>query len=362
MGDELYEDPIEENERVADWRATYDEWVGYQNSVRPEAAWNAAILIREYPTASPDLVAGVSAVGYNWSDPTINEMIKRDSEEQGFWGRNIGRFTRPVIGTMWSLFDQAISRNFRVGARMWQGEGFLEAVDNSGQSIAANVVSRTRAGEENVSAFGETGLLPRPAESPLMQQGAGERVLGYMEQGATPEQAKGYYESWAAENYAPTGFQSSMHTAESTMLHYQDDEGVTRSYHATPGRMGIGVAMPFVEPETAPWRFLTGTADITLQVGGDPMNPAFRLMTRAARARRTAIASERYMSTPEAADDIANGFGGVKIDEAGRAEGAAFHGGAADAQSGIVTGGYTDDLAEASRHAGSAEEGVVYHF
>lgn len=352
MADQLLADPVAETSWQSVLEGKWGQWMAHQNRARTPGAWNASAIIRDNPGVSPDLVAALSMSGTRFDDPLLSEIIAKDAQQEGILGRTLGVVTRPVTGIFWNLYDQGVSRPFRLATQLMQGQSPGDAYRASGQGIVGNYITNRRAGND-VSMFGDSGLIAgRGTDDPLMYQGSSEPLLEYMEAGATPEQAISYTRSYMADTQSRVAFDESRRLAESTMLHKTKD-GRTTSYHVTPARAMFQPFTEWIAPETAPYVAITGSADLIMQVGVDPANPIIGRLNNIARARRTAVASSRGLSPASAHDEVVAAMGGTKVDEAAYA----YHGGPADIE-GPITGGITGSTAEAVQYAG--DTGRVY--
>lgn len=338
-------DPIEQTEKQLAWEAKSQQWTATRNLVNYPMAMNASAMAREYPSGSPDMVAAASFSGIAFDDPTLHELMLADAEEEGLMSRAIGRVTRFASGAMFDMFDAGVARLPRTALRMFQGESLGDAYTNSGQTSAANYRMNQRAGND-VSLYGTSGLLAgRGTDDPLEYEGSSEILSGYMKAGMDPETAKDTTRQYMGEQASAISFDTSRRVANSSMLHKTKD-GKTTAYHATPGRMIWQPITEYIRPETMPYQMITGTTDAALQGLVDPNNPVFFKLNRIAKARRTAIASERSMSSGAVHAEKVAGMGGVAVDDAKFA----YHGTDVEGLSSITKGGLTDDAADAARY------------
>jgi len=314
-----FDDPIEQNEKQAAYEATLAEWYGVQNRVAPGAGEQISNAARQYPSASPDMFAALSVTGWAVDQPHISEVLEHDSKEEGFFGKYLGGVSRTTLGLAWDVFDSGIPRWTRTALNL-PSSNFnpIEAHQRAGRSLVGGVASELNQGHipSNAEVFGSSGLLPGSNPDPALRPGGSAVLQGYLDQGYEPDEALGYTREWQTALGTETMFDHSRKLAESTMLHSTMEDGTVNSYHATVGR---AIWQPFfqhIDPDSAPYKFVTGSTDLFLQTGGDPFNPAFRIVGQANRARRTAVASERFQTTAQHHDNIARAqFGGAKIDE-----------------------------------------------
>jgi len=359
-------DPIADNERAAAYEAKLAQWYGVQNRVLPGSGQQISNIARQYPDASPDMFAGLSVTGWAVDQPHISAVLEQDSKEEGFFGRTLGAVSRPALGMAWDFFDSGIPRWVRTAINLpSSGGNIVEAHQRAGTSIVGQIAGDAAAGRgipSTSQVFGDSGLLPGSNPDPALRPGGGEVLQGYLDQGFEPDQALNYTREWQTSLGTETMFDKNRKLAESTMLHSTMEDGTVNSYHATVGRAVWQPIFQHIDPESNPYKFLTGGTDLFVQVGGDPFNPAFRAIGQASKSARTAVASERFQTTAQHHDNIAKiEFGGANIDE-----GLPFgvHGsGVAELEGGsLIRGGIGNNFFESAAHADDAAEGSFHTF
>ena len=368
--DRFWYDPNGENQRQLEFEQNMLRWEAHTGSYSYSDALNLAATIRENPGVGPDTAAAIGANGNRWDAPALSQIIALDHRQQSFTQRAltevIGPVTRIGISAFYDFYDQGIAKPIRMGTRMLQGESTRDAFINSGIGIGGETVLNKRLG--NDVTLGE-GILPGQPREPLMAPGASDVLIEQMEAGTPLPEAITYTEQWVTDNHAVNVFNSSRDVNESTMLHSTRD-GVTKAYHLTPGRAVMQPLAQVIEPETMPWKFLTGMADFTMQVALDPNNPLFFKLTKIARARNRAVGSVRGMKPDDVMAETAEALGGRKIlkPEITKApdgttklpqirtdsvEGLTFQGTADELVDGVVdTGGFTLNPKRAEEFAG----------
>lgn len=347
MTDTLYHDPFLDQTKQRQFESAFGRWNGQRNRYSQADAQNASQFAREHPDASPDVVAAVAHTGIAWNDNTITQVVAADKRQQTFLQQMLtkvlGPVTRPLFAGFQDIYNQGVSRPYNQIVRYFQGESYDESLKNSGVGIPGQMLAARNVGMKTT--LGQ-GILPGMNRDPLMAPGASDVLVGAMEAGLNPQQAKDYTTQWVEANIGRDLMAWNREVNESTMLHKTKD-GVTQAYNNTPGRFWLQPFTEIIAPDTAPYDFLTGTVDVFHQIALDPSNVPLLKLTRIARARRTAIAAgERAAEATPA--QVAAGYGGTGYD--GVTSPSALHGGA-EFEGPMTRGGITRNVEVARRHA-----------
>jgi len=277
---------LEENESVAQYVIERGAW---SRSLTGADADNMHNLIRMYPTLTPDTSVGIIASGYQWDDPMLSEIVKRDANEVDNWlGRSLKATTRGLFTGVESWWQEGIPRALRTGVRMYQGEDLGTAYRRAGSSELARIAREATLG--NPIQMGSGWLNRSTAATDL--PGYRERVGTALEAGNTMAESFAQAELGGVEQYGTPITEDYTRVAESTLIH-KTQNGVTASSPVSLGRLAaITVAMP----DTPAFQAMSGFIDFNTRILLDPIEMPIRELALAARARKAVV--------PQKADDI----------------------------------------------------------
>ena len=274
-------DPGERQEQDSQQQRYLSIRNGYKRQLTANDAVNVHNLIRMYPTATPNVVAGVAVSQVKWDAPMLRDIMERDAAQFGNHGlfrtgsqsmveRGMGDFMSTVRGgvrgamvaaeTPW----QELVRVQRAGVRTFQGQSPVDAWRSASPSVGSRAMANLTRGED--VRIG-TGFIPGGGEVQDNPE-YGTQIMQGLQQGNTLADSVASAEQNVEAKLGKNLWEQYDEVAESTLMTKTVD-GVNYRSPVSPGRM---VAISVSHPGTMPFQALSAAVDFTARITVDPID------------------------------------------------------------------------------------------
>ena len=264
----IYDEDLFEDDQIKQAQNKYNRNI----SVTQDQANYASSLLQQYPDLSPSVVVGLSKLGYDLSNPKVQEIVLKDyfvKEEannnlkQSLWDKTKETIKTPfryAFAGMQGIWEAGLPRLVRYTEARQQGQSHEEARKNSRSELGAYLF------KEGLSAELGTGILPSATDVEETDE-----FKNMILNGVDPEKARQYVINNVLKDNI---YVQSRKRAEQNIQFVGERAEKFRQAGLDPTvTIGRFLFKPFdkiVEPGTDAYNIITGSLDLLAQFFGDP--------------------------------------------------------------------------------------------